>query len=80
MGKVYLPHNALWVADLMSEMTNFPVGRHDDMVDALGLIGRMLDTMSSGKAPHVATETHDRWQRAFARRAQEQEASTWKGL
>ncbi len=80
MGKVYLPHNAPWVGDLISEMTNFPAGKHDDMVDALGLIGRMLDTMAPGRAPHVATETHDKWQRAFARRAQEQEGSGWKGL
>ena len=49
MGKVYLPINAPWVPDLMHELLIFGAGaKHDDQVDALGLIGRMLDTMVSG--------------------------------
>ena len=79
MRKVYLPHNAPWVADLIGELTNFPAGKHDDMVDALGLIGRMLDTMSPGKAQRTAEVQQDKWAAAFARRAQEQSSSSWKG-
>lgn len=46
------PRNAPWVADLIAEMMSFPVGVHDDQVDALGLIGQLLDRMLSGKAPN----------------------------
>jgi len=79
MGKVYLPHNAPWVADVLGEMLNFPVGKHDDAVDALGLIGRMLDTMSSGRATRVDAPPPSKWDQAFKRRAQEQTATSWKG-
>jgi hypothetical protein len=29
---------------------NFPAGKHDDQVDALGLIGQILDRMNKGTA------------------------------
>jgi hypothetical protein len=31
-----------------TELLNFPSGRHDDQVDALGLISQLLDRMSNG--------------------------------
>ena len=30
---------------------SFPAGRHDDQVDALGLVGQLLDVMVPGQAP-----------------------------
>jgi hypothetical protein len=30
-------------------MMKFPNGKHDDQIDVLGMIGRMLDTMIAGK-------------------------------
>lgn len=50
MGKVYFPSNsgAPWLADLDAEMFSFPAGVHDDQIDALGLVGRLLDEMASG--------------------------------
>jgi predicted phage terminase large subunit-like protein len=33
-GKVYLPTSAPWLADFENEAAEFPVGDHDDMVDA----------------------------------------------
>lgn len=51
MGKVYFPANALWLADLEAEMLSFPAGVHDDAVDALGLAGRLLDTMAAAHVP-----------------------------
>ena len=29
----------------------FPAGKHDDQVDALGLVGQLLDKMTSGQKP-----------------------------
>jgi hypothetical protein len=45
MGKVYFPSKATWLAEFTAELLTFPAGKHDDMVDTLGLIGRMLDDM-----------------------------------
>ena len=45
MGKVYLPHSAPWLSDFLSELLAFDQGKHDDQVDACGLIGRMLDSL-----------------------------------
>lgn len=42
--------DAPFLADLISEMMSFPVGVHDDQVDALGLIGQLLNQMSFGSS------------------------------
>jgi predicted phage terminase large subunit-like protein len=51
LSGLYLPKDADWKSDLISEMMSFPVGVHDDQVDALGLVGQLLDRMYSGKRP-----------------------------
>jgi len=48
---LYVPVAAKWYADLRSELLSFPAGKHDDQVDALGLIGQLLNKMSSGSRP-----------------------------
>ena len=61
LGGLYLPTDAPWRSDLVAEMMSFPAGVHDDQVDALGLVGQLLDKMVSGartKAP-AKPETHD---------------------
>jgi len=50
-GKVYLPKNAPWLDDLVSELLHFPAGVHDDQVDVLSLVGRMLDRLVAGREP-----------------------------
>ena len=42
-----------------------PVGKHDDQVDVLGLIGRMLDEMVPGQSPKPPPKRRDRWDRRF---------------
>ena len=48
---LYVPVNAPWYADFRSELLSFPAGKHDDCIDAIGLIGQLLDTMMTGDAP-----------------------------
>ena len=43
--------NAPWRAAVESELLRFPAGVHDDQVDALGLIGQLLDVMVAGQRP-----------------------------
>ena len=53
MQGLMVPKHAEWLADFKSELAAFPGGKHDDQVDALGLIGQLLDLVSSGKNPEV---------------------------
>lgn len=51
MQGLHVPKDAPWLSDLISEMMSFPVGVHDDQVDALGLVGQLMDKISMGNAP-----------------------------
>jgi predicted phage terminase large subunit-like protein len=48
---LYVPIGAAWYPELRSELLSFPAGKHDDQVDALGLVGQLLDKMSLGQHP-----------------------------
>lgn len=48
---LHVPRHAEWLADFTSELMSFPVGVHDDQVDALGLVGQLMDRMEMGSAP-----------------------------
>jgi predicted phage terminase large subunit-like protein len=48
---LYVPEAAPWWADCRAELLSFPAGRHDDFVDALGLVGQLLDRMIEGRIP-----------------------------
>jgi predicted phage terminase large subunit-like protein len=76
MGKVYLPKNAPWVADLTAELLSFPAGRHDDCVDVLSLLGRLLDEMVGGSRPAKPKPPADRWARTFGK--SDPDDSAWK--
>src|SRR5215467_5050382 len=60
MGKVYFSkkESAPWVDDALMELLAFPLG-HDDVVDALSVIGRMLEDMVGGSIPTVEEKTSD---------------------
>jgi hypothetical protein len=51
MRKVYFPADAPWVDSLVTEMLQFPVGKNDDQVDVLSMVGRMLNDMAKGSVP-----------------------------
>ncbi len=48
---LYVPIASPWYAGLRSELLSFPAGKHDDQVDALGLVGQLLDKMMPGNEP-----------------------------
>jgi phage terminase large subunit-like protein len=52
-GLYVAPINAPWYPDLRSELLSFPAGKHDDQVDALGLVGQLLDKMLVGENPKL---------------------------
>jgi predicted phage terminase large subunit-like protein len=52
---LYLPANELWVGDLKHELFSFPAGKHDDQVDALSIIGQLLDMVVYGTPPPEIT-------------------------
>ena len=46
-GRVFLPKSALWTQDLVNELLKFPLGLHDDQVDALAWVFNMLILFST---------------------------------
>jgi predicted phage terminase large subunit-like protein len=44
-----IPLNAVWRPDFESELLRFPAGVHDDIVDACGLVGQLIDRMVGPK-------------------------------
>jgi hypothetical protein len=48
---LYVPAAAKWLPDLRAELTAFPEDKHDDQVDALGLVGQLMDRYVPGYAP-----------------------------
>jgi predicted phage terminase large subunit-like protein len=48
---LYCQFNAPWFPEFRKELLSFPAGKHDDQVDALGLVGQLLDRMLLGVHP-----------------------------
>jgi predicted phage terminase large subunit-like protein len=75
LNGLYVPANAPWLAELRRELLSFPAGKHDDQVDALGLIGQLLDQMVSGEKARPKTKpVVDRW----LTRDEQTEGENWK--
>lgn len=78
MGKVYLPEKAPWVNDFVSELLMFPAGKHDDMVDTYGLIGRMIDELLPAGKPKVPTASSNA--AGYRKLTQDRGADEWRTL
>ena len=50
---LYVPTGASWYPTFRTELLSFPAGKHDDQVDALGLVGQLLDQMVPGQKPRA---------------------------
>ena len=50
---LYVPARAEWLPDLRAELLAFPTGKHDDIVDALGLVGQLMDKFAPGYVPKI---------------------------
>lgn len=48
---LFVPTHAPWYPDLLAELMSFPAGKNDDIADALGLLGQLLDFMTKGRVP-----------------------------
>lgn len=57
---LFLPADAAWRADFESELLRFPAGVHDDQVDALSLIGQLLDHITAPTLPKPPEPVKDR--------------------
>jgi len=51
MQGLHVPAEAPWLTDFTNELMSFPVGVHDDQVDAIGLAGQLMDRMGMGNVP-----------------------------
>jgi predicted phage terminase large subunit-like protein len=71
---LYVPACAPWLADFRAELLAFPTGRHDDQVDAIGLIGQLLDRMVPPAGAKPAAPRRDRWDGAG------DEGGSWKAV
>jgi hypothetical protein len=63
---------------LEAEMMSFPAGKHDDQVDALGLLGQLLDRMTAGPTAKPPAPPKDSWARAFERANRNNAEDDWK--
>jgi predicted phage terminase large subunit-like protein len=59
MGRILLPIESSWKGELIGQLTRFPAGRHDDIVDACSLLGRGVEMMP---VPSAAPPSRYPWE------------------
>lgn len=64
-GKIYLPTNAQWMANFLSELKQFPLAKHDDQVDsvslALGWLQERFGYIQTNKLPQFQPKIISHW-------------------
>lgn len=78
LNGLYIPANASWRAVFEAELLSFPAGKHDDIVDSLGLCGQLLDIMMPPPRAKAAEPPIDTYDRAFRRSRGDDSADGWK--
>lgn len=74
---LYVPMQAPWFAEFRSELLSFPAGKHDDQVDAIGLIGQLLDKIRGGTRTQPDKKPRDAWSK-WLDEDDEEDAQNWK--
>jgi len=64
-GLVLFPHNQPWTDNAVQELLRFPGGVHDDIVDALAWLIRMIGNRKPPAKP--GSEAHQSWKRKLNR-------------
>lgn len=77
LESLFVNQQAPYFADFRAELLSFPAGKHDDQVDALGLIGQLLDKIRGGTKPRPPEPPRDRWSK-FLDGDDEAEDLNWK--
>jgi predicted phage terminase large subunit-like protein len=77
LNGLYVAADAPWRADFEAELLSFPAGKHDDVPDALGLIGMLLDVLLP-PPPKGAEPPRDSWDAAFRRSRGEDDTGGWR--
>lgn len=65
-GKVYLPKNEIGQR-ILRQLLEFPAGKHDDIVDVCGLMGRWLQMSTVPVQQPKESKIVDRWAKVFDR-------------
>lgn len=77
LNGLHIPQDAPWRAEFEAELLSFPAGRHDDQVDAGGLVGQLLDVMMPPPGEKPPPPPRDSWDRSFNRN-QDDDPDGWK--
>ncbi len=77
-GGLYIPADAPWRAEVEAELLSFPAGKHDDVPDALGLCGQLLDRMLPPPSAKPPPEPIDPWAERFKKMRGRDDANGWK--
>jgi len=75
---LHLPKDAPWVPQLLHEMMAFPLGKNDDQVDCLSLIGRLLHNLKAGEEQTFETKISPEMRRMLDPTVAEPRDDDWK--
>ena len=76
LNGLYIPADAPWRADVEAELLSFPAGAHDDVCDAIGLCGLLMDKLvPPGRVTPMQPRAIDGYER---RQRREMDDDAWK--